>query len=70
VDIHSVNRKGLDLNIALPSTLMFLDGDLRKWVGETAERGQISVRISFEFLEQQESVHLLKEQKAKMGKSG
>jgi len=68
VDIHSVNRKGLDLNIALPSMLMFLDGDLRKWVSESAERGQVSIRISFEFLEQQESIRLLKEHKQKWEK--
>jgi len=37
VDIHSVNRKGLDINIALPHTLMFLDGDVRKWITGVAE---------------------------------
>ncbi len=65
VDIHSVNRKGLDLNIALPHSLMFLDGDLRKWISATAERGQVSVRISFEFLEIKESIHSLKEHQKK-----
>ena len=68
VDIHSVNRKGLDLNIALPSTLMFLDGDLRKWISAAAERGQVSVRISFECLELEESVHSLKELQKKWEK--
>ena len=68
VDIHSVNRKGLDLNIALPNALMFLDGDLRKWISTAAERGQVSVRISFEFLELKESLHALKDHQKKWEK--
>lgn len=68
VDIHSVNRKGLDLNIALPNALLFLDGDLRKWVSGAAERGQVSVRISFEFLELKESLHALKDHQKKWEK--
>ncbi len=68
VDIHSVNRKGLDLNIALPQTLLFLEGDVRKWMSEVAERGQISIRISFESLELEGAVLLLKEQKKKWEK--
>jgi uncharacterized protein (TIGR00255 family) len=68
VDIHSVNRKGLDLNIALPNALMFLDGDLRKWISNSAERGQVSVRISFEFLELKESLHALKDHQKKWEK--
>ena len=68
IDIHSVNRKGLDLNIALPSTLLFLEGDVRKWMNEVAERGQVNIRISFEFLEMNESVRLLKEHQKKWQK--
>jgi uncharacterized protein (TIGR00255 family) len=68
VDIHSVNRKGLDLNITLPHTLMFLDGDLRKWTSSIVERGQVSVRISFAFSELEESIHALKDQKKKWEK--
>lgn len=68
VDIHSVNRKGLDLHISLPSALLFLDGDIRKWIAEIAERGQVSIRISFEFLEQQGSIRLLKQHKQKWEK--
>lgn len=65
VDIQSVNRKGLDLNIQLPSTLLFLDPVIRKWVGESADRGQITVRVSFEFLQVDESIRLLKTLKQK-----
>jgi len=68
VDIHSVNRKGLDLNIALPNALMFLDGDLRKWISSIAERGQVSVRISFECLELEQSLHTLKDHQKKWEK--
>ena len=68
VDIHSVNRKGLDLNIALPQTMLFLDGDVRKWISEAAERGQVSVRISFEFLELEEAIDSLQEQQKKWQK--
>ena len=63
IDIHSVNRKGLDVNLALSQPLLFLDGDLRKGISAVAERGQISIRIGFEFLDLQKSVHVLKEQK-------
>ena len=68
VDIHSVNRKGLDVNIALPPTLLFLDGDLRKWISNETERGQVSIRISFEFLELEGSLQELKDQKKKWEK--
>jgi len=70
VDIHSVNRKGLDLNIALPQSLLFLDGDLRKWISSIAERGQVSVRISFECLELEQSLHALKDHQKKWVKIG
>ncbi|HEY5234841.1 MAG TPA: YicC/YloC family endoribonuclease [Rhabdochlamydiaceae bacterium] len=68
VDIHSVNRKGLDINIALPHTLMSLDGDVRKWISTIAERGQVSVRISFECLELEQSLHALKDHQKKWEK--
>ncbi|HEX2579312.1 MAG TPA: YicC/YloC family endoribonuclease [Rhabdochlamydiaceae bacterium] len=68
VDIHSVNRKGLDMNVGLPPTLMFLDGDVRKWISSVAERGQVTVRISFESLEMEASLQALKEQQKKWQK--
>jgi uncharacterized protein (TIGR00255 family) len=68
VDIHSVNRKGLDMNVGLPPALMFLDGDVRKWISNAAERGQVSVRISFESLEQKESLQALQEHQKKWQK--
>jgi len=68
VDIHSVNRKGLDMNVGLPPTLMFLDGDVRKWISSIAERGQVTVRIGFECLEMEASLEVLKEQQKKWQK--
>lgn len=46
VEIHSVNKRGLDINIYAPKELLYLDMDVRKWVGEKVGRGQVSVRIS------------------------
>ena len=69
VDIHSVNRKGLDINVGLAPTLMFLDGDVRKWISSVAERGQVTVRIAFECLvEMEESLQTLKQQQKKWEK--
>ncbi len=48
VEIHSVNRKFLDINTNLPKEFLFLDLDLRKWVQEEVQRGQVTVRVSFE----------------------
>lgn len=60
IDIHSVNRKGLDLNIQLPTHLLFLDPVIREWVSEAADRGQVTVRISFEFSQVAKTVEQLK----------
>jgi uncharacterized protein (TIGR00255 family) len=50
VEIHSVNRKFLDINLSLPKELLFLDIEIRKWVAEVLQRGQITVRV---FLQQE-----------------
>lgn len=63
VDIHSVNRKGLDIHVSIPPALLFLDGDLRSWVGKIAERGAVTIRVLFELQELKESVKLLKSHK-------
>lgn len=44
-EIHSVNRKMLDINLSLPHELLSLDLDVRKWIGEEVQRGQVTVRI-------------------------
>ncbi len=65
VDIHSVNRKGLDISINMPSHLLFFDSDLRKLVQAVAERGQIGVRVDFEYTEIEQSIRTLKTLKQK-----
>jgi len=47
VEIHSINRKHLDLAIHLPKELLFLDLELRKWISQDIARGQVTVRIQF-----------------------
>lgn len=47
-EVHSVNRKMLDINISLPKDLLRFDMDIRKLIGEEVHRGQLSVRISLE----------------------
>lgn len=46
VEIHSVNRKTLDVNLLLPKEFLRFDLDVRGWIGEVLHRGQITVRIS------------------------
>lgn len=53
VEIHSVNRKFLDLNLSLPKDLLCFDIEIRKWLSEVLQRGQITVRIT---LQQEEFV--------------
>lgn len=65
VDIQSVNRKGLDMNLQLPSNLPFFDPTIRKWLSECVERGQVVVRVGFEFLKLKEIMAPLKDLKVK-----
>lgn len=46
VEIHSVNRRHLDMHIHLPRDLLFLDVSLRKELAKHLERGQVSLKIS------------------------
>ncbi len=45
IEIHSVNRRNLDINIFLPKELLFLDTGLRKWLANHVKRGAVVVRI-------------------------
>jgi uncharacterized protein (TIGR00255 family) len=45
IEIHSVNRRSLDIAIYLPKELLFLDIDLRKRLSEVANRGYVTIRI-------------------------
>lgn len=48
IEIHSVNRKSLDINANFPRELLSLDVQLRKRLAETVKRGSINVRITKE----------------------
>lgn len=52
VEISSVNRKHLDINLALPRHLGRFDPVVRKQVGEMVFRGHVTVRISASFKDQ------------------
>lgn len=45
VEILSVNRKFLDIQITLPKELISFEVDIRKWISEKISRGQVSVRV-------------------------
>jgi uncharacterized protein (TIGR00255 family) len=65
VEISSVNRKGLDINLSLPPTLLFLEPTLRKWVADIATRGQVSIRVAIDLSSPDAIVPLLREEKKK-----
>ncbi len=48
VEIHSVNRKMLDVTVYLPKELLRFDIDVRKWLASEIERGQITIRASMQ----------------------
>jgi len=64
-EVHSVNRKLLDISVHLPRELLSLDLDVRKSVGASVHRGQVTVRIHYESEELQGPLLMLKSLKAK-----
>lgn len=48
IEIHSVNRKSLDINTNLPKEFLFLDMGLRSRLGTVVKRGYVTVRITKE----------------------
>jgi len=48
VEIHSINRKTLDINLFLPRELLFLDVEIRKLIGGSLQRGQVTVKVSLD----------------------
>lgn len=48
VEIHTINRKTLDINLYLPKELLFLDIEIRKQIGQAVQRGQVTVKVSLE----------------------
>lgn len=68
LEISSVNRKGLDVHLHLPSTMVFFDPLLRKWIGQIAERGNITLRVTCEIQEVSNLVKMLKDEKERWQK--
>lgn len=48
VEISSVNRKQLDLVIALPRELAVMEREVRQYLGEKLSRGRVNAKISVE----------------------
>ncbi len=48
VEIHSVNKKMLDMSLHMPRDLLRFDIEVRKWLGAALERGQITLRLSLQ----------------------
>lgn len=46
VEIHSVNRKSLDIHLNLPKEFLRFDLDMRKWISKRLLRGQVSARVT------------------------
>lgn len=48
IEIHSVNRKSLDIHLNLPKDFLRFDMPLRQRLGESVKRGHVTVRMSKE----------------------
>ena len=46
IEIHSVNRKSLDIHSNLPKEMLALDMELRKRVAKEVKRGNVTIRIT------------------------
>lgn len=57
LEIQTVNRKHLELQIYLPIGLQRFDSEIRKWVAAEISRGQVSIRLFANF-QKQSPVHV------------
>lgn len=48
IEIHSVNRKSLDINTNIPKEFLSLDMDLRSRISSDVKRGYVTVRVTKE----------------------
>lgn len=48
VELHSVNRKYLDLSINLPKDFLLFDIEIRKWLSQYIQRGQVTIKVGFQ----------------------
>ncbi len=44
-EIHSVNRKQLDINFTLPKEMVFLEMEMRSLLSEKIQRGRVTIRL-------------------------
>jgi uncharacterized protein (TIGR00255 family) len=49
IEIQSVNRKFLEINVSLPPELSYFDVEVKKWLQPFITRGQVSVKITASF---------------------
>lgn len=56
IEIQSVNRKFLDINVAMPKELLRYEIDVKKWIAQHVDRGQVNVKV---FVDYEESSPLI-----------
>lgn len=49
IEIQSVNRKFLEINVQLPRELSYFDIEIKKWLQPFITRGQVSVKVTASF---------------------
>lgn len=49
IEISSVNKKHLEIQLQMPRLLGCFEADLRRWIGAVVNRGQVNVRITPSF---------------------
>ncbi len=51
IEIHSVNRKHLEVNVILPPELSRFDPEIKKWLMLFVGRGQVTIKVTASFEE-------------------
>ncbi|MCE2982302.1 MAG: YicC family protein [Parachlamydia sp.] len=49
LEIQSVNKKFLEINVSLPRELSYFDPEIKKWLYPALSRGQLSVKVTASF---------------------
>ena len=55
VECGSVNRKGLEISVALPKTIASLELKVREAVQKSVQRGRVNINVTLEYSGQQTS---------------
>ncbi len=48
VEVHSVNKKGLDLHVFMSKDFLQFDLEVRKWLSSAIQRGQVTAKVFFQ----------------------